>query len=89
MGNYRGAPVDQFGNETPSWHNMQNVNLQIQKLDMQTGRVLDIIQLSKEDPDPHGMCIYQGKIHYCDAGIAPGGKDSGSPNAGYVFRIEV
>jgi hypothetical protein len=32
VGNYRGAPIDQFGNETPSWHNLQNINLQIQKL---------------------------------------------------------
>ena len=31
-GNYRGAPMDQFGNPTPAWHNMQNVNLQVQKL---------------------------------------------------------
>jgi hypothetical protein len=31
-GNYRGAPVDQFGNVTPAWYNMQNVNLQVQKL---------------------------------------------------------
>ena len=32
VGNYRGAAIDQFGNETPTWHNMQNINLQIQKL---------------------------------------------------------
>jgi hypothetical protein len=32
VGNYRMAPIDQFGNETPNWHNMQNINLQIQKL---------------------------------------------------------
>src|ERR1051325_205680 len=32
VGNYRGAAIDQFGNETPTWHNLQNVNLQIQKL---------------------------------------------------------
>ncbi|MGZ4987136.1 MAG: hypothetical protein ACXWBP_03750 [Limisphaerales bacterium] len=31
-GNYRGAPIDQFGNQTPTWNNMQNVNLQVQKL---------------------------------------------------------
>lgn len=31
-GGYRGAPVDQFGNETATWHLMQNVNLQVQKL---------------------------------------------------------
>lgn len=32
IGNYRMAPVDQFGHETPNWHFMQNVNLQVQKL---------------------------------------------------------
>jgi hypothetical protein len=32
VGNYRLAPIDQFGNPTPTWHFMQNVNLQIQKL---------------------------------------------------------
>ncbi|MDB6027257.1 MAG: hypothetical protein JWM68_3480 [Verrucomicrobiales bacterium] len=32
VGNYRGAPIDQFGNPTPTWNWMQNVNLQIQKL---------------------------------------------------------
>ncbi len=32
VGNYRMAPLDQFGNVTPTWYWMQNVNLQIQKL---------------------------------------------------------
>lgn len=32
VGNYRAAPVDQFGNMTPTWHAMQNVNLQVAKL---------------------------------------------------------
>ena len=32
VGNYRGAAIDQFGNETPTWRNMQNINLQILKL---------------------------------------------------------
>ena len=32
VGNYRGAPVDQFGYETPAWSYLQNVNLQVQKL---------------------------------------------------------
>ncbi|MEO7297211.1 MAG: hypothetical protein ABI042_01395 [Verrucomicrobiota bacterium] len=31
-GNYRGAPIDQFGNPTAAWDWMQNVNLQIEKL---------------------------------------------------------
>jgi len=32
VGNFRAGPLDQFGNETPTWHALQNVNLQIQKL---------------------------------------------------------
>src|SRR5205807_10458962 len=32
VGGYRAAPIDQFGHETPTWHNLQNINLQIQKL---------------------------------------------------------
>ncbi len=32
IGNYRMAPVDQFGHTTPNWHLMRNVNLQIQQL---------------------------------------------------------
>jgi len=32
IGNYRMAPLDQFGNETATWRWMQNVNLQVEKL---------------------------------------------------------
>ena len=32
VGNFRGGPIDQFGNETPMWHAMRHVNLQIGKL---------------------------------------------------------
>ena len=32
VGGCRNAPVDQFGNETPTWHHLQNVNLRFQKL---------------------------------------------------------
>lgn len=32
VGNYRAAPVDQFGNPTPTWRHLQNVNLQVGKL---------------------------------------------------------
>ena len=31
-GNYRMAPIDQFGHPTPTWYFMQHANLQIQKL---------------------------------------------------------
>jgi hypothetical protein len=32
IGNYRMAPVDQFGNTTETWEHLRNVNLQIEKL---------------------------------------------------------
>jgi hypothetical protein len=31
-GNFRGAPVDQFGNKTPAWERVRFVNLQIEQL---------------------------------------------------------
>ena len=46
----------------------------IQKLEPETGKVLEIITISRtSDPDPHGMCIHDGYMYYCDAGLtAPG-----------------
>jgi hypothetical protein len=32
VGNYRMAPIDQFGNETANWTHLRNINLQILKL---------------------------------------------------------
>jgi hypothetical protein len=32
VGNYRGAPIDQFGHQTPTWLAMQHVNLQVLNL---------------------------------------------------------
>jgi hypothetical protein len=32
LGNYRMAPIDQFGHPTPTWYSMQHANLQVQKL---------------------------------------------------------
>ncbi|MGH9630185.1 MAG: hypothetical protein ACRD7E_17855 [Bryobacteraceae bacterium] len=60
----------------------------IQKLDAKDGRILEQIKLVKgQDPDPHGMDIYKGKLYYCDAGIAVGGVSNESPGAGYICRI--
>lgn len=60
----------------------------IQKLDATDGRILEVITLSKDDPDPHGMCMYKGHLYYCDAGIAPPGVPNDTPAAGYVCRID-
>ncbi len=43
VGNYRSAPVDQFGHETPTWQWLQNVNLQVQKL------APTLLQLTSDD----------------------------------------
>jgi streptogramin lyase len=46
----------------------------VQKLDPDSGKVLEIVKLSQtSDPDPHGMCMHDGYMYYCDAGLtAPG-----------------
>lgn len=62
---------------------------QIHKMDARDGTVLEIIQLAETDPDPHGMCLYQGHLYYCDAGIAPGAKPTNSPHAGWICRVDV
>ncbi len=67
---------------------MHSTDHLIQKLDTHDGRILEQITLSKDDPDPHGMSLYKGHLYYCDAGIAPGGQDTGSPASGYVCRID-
>ena len=62
----------------------------ILRFDITDGRVVQAIELVKgEDPDPHGMTWHNGSLYYCDAGIAPGHKDSGSKSAGYICRIHV
>src|SRR6185295_16112068 len=60
----------------------------IQKLDARDGRILEQITLAKDAPDPHGMCMHDSHLYYCDAGIAPGGGPYNSPFAGYVCRID-
>lgn len=61
----------------------------IHRLDAADGTLIEVIDLAKDDPDPHGLCIHQGRLYYCDAGIAPGPKSNDSPAAGYLCRIEV
>lgn len=39
----------------------------IYKMDPRDGRLLAKIQLSKDDPEPHGMSMNKGVVWYCDA----------------------
>ncbi len=43
IGNYRMAPIDQFGHATPTWHHLQQVNLQVARL------APTLLQLSSDD----------------------------------------
>ena len=61
----------------------------IHRLDAKNGRILEAIQLGSSDPDPHGMTLHKGTFYYTDAGIAPGGGDNGSRNAGYICRLHL
>jgi len=61
----------------------------ILRFDVSDGRILEAIQLDRDDPDPHGMTWHEGHLYYSDAGIAPGHKDNASPYAGYICRIHV
>ena len=61
----------------------------VHKLDAKDGRLLEVVALAKDDPDPHGMCMHEGHLYYCDAGIAPQGVSNESPWAGYVCRIDL
>ncbi|HET8548176.1 MAG TPA: hypothetical protein VFL57_09240 [Bryobacteraceae bacterium] len=61
----------------------------IQKLDAASGALLEQIRLAQgKDPDPHGMDLHEGRLYYCDAGIAPGGVSTNSAGAGWICRVE-
>jgi hypothetical protein len=56
VGNYRLGPVDQFGNETPTWYAMQQANLKVQKLGptMLKLKSDDAYHIGKVPHDCHG-----------------------------------
>ena len=59
---------------------------QIQKLDAKTGKVLEVLKIAKEDPDPHGLCLHEGSLYYCDAGLT---MTSPGTVAGQICRIDL
>ena len=62
---------------------------EIRKLDGKTGRVLEVVPLAKDDPDPHGMCMHNGQLYYSDAGLHPGWVDGSSPSTGWVCKLDI
>ena len=58
----------------------------VHKLNPDTGRVLEVVNISEQDPDPHGMCIHDGYMYYCDAGLTATFPGSAP---GYVCRFSL
>jgi streptogramin lyase len=60
-----------------------------QKLDPDTGRVMDAVKIGTNDPDPHGMCIRNGYMYYTDAGLGGGREASPGAAPAYVCRFKL
>ena len=58
----------------------------VQKLDAETGKILEIQKISPQDPDPHGLALHNGNLYYCDAGLTA---TSAGSAAGYICRIDL
>ena len=62
----------------------------IHKLDANTGKVLEVVTLRRgQDPDPHGMCLHDGHLYYCDAGFPVGSNVSDDPDSAWICRIDL
>jgi len=48
--------------------------------------VLEVVKIAAEDPDPHGMCIHEGHMYYCDAGLT---ETSPGSAPGYLCRFPI
>src|SRR5581483_4309333 len=59
----------------------------VQRIDPENGKVLEIWKLAPEDPDPHGMCIHDNYVYYCDAGLGGGRTPSPGTTPQMVCRF--
>jgi len=59
---------------------------EVEKLDAKTGKILEILKLAPQDPDPHGLALHEGNLYYCDAGLTA---TTAGGAAGYVCRIDL
>jgi streptogramin lyase len=58
----------------------------LQKVDAKTGKLLDIMNVGPQEPDPHGLALHDGALYYCDAGLTA---VSAGSAAGYICRIDL
>jgi hypothetical protein len=74
VGNYRLAPIDQFGNRTPTWYHLQHVNLQVARL------APTLLQLTSDDVYHFGA-VPEGS-HRAEAASLLAGMNAGEFVAG-------
>jgi hypothetical protein len=58
------------------------------RYDLQSGRVLELVEFQPGSSDPHGLAVHDGKLIGCDAGIHPGWENNASSTSGWIFQID-
>lgn len=58
----------------------------VHRLD-ENGRVQESWVFGPNDPDPHGMCIYDNHVYFTDAGLGGGRKPSAGTKPQMIFRF--
>jgi streptogramin lyase len=59
----------------------------VQRIDPESGRVQENWVFGPNDPDPHGMCIYDNHVYFTDAGLGGGRKPSPGTKPQMIFRF--
>jgi streptogramin lyase len=59
----------------------------LHKIDPDSGKILEIYALAPNDPDPHGMCIKDDYVYYCDAGLGGGRTPSPGTAPQFICRF--
>lgn len=59
----------------------------LHKVDPDSGKILEIYTLAPTDPDPHGMCIKDDYVYYCDAGLGGGRTPSKGTSPQFICRF--
>ena len=62
-------------------------NRVLHKIDADSGKILEIYTLAPTDPDPHGMCIKDDYVYYCDAGLGGGRNPSPGTTPQMICRF--
>jgi streptogramin lyase len=59
----------------------------LHKIDPDSSKILEIYTLATTDPDPHGMCIKDDYVYYCDAGLGGGRTPSPGTSPQFICRF--